>query len=195
MSLSAVETLRGVESTSTAATAREWVRSHRWPLLIVVASIALLYARNFAKLFSDWSIDENYSHGFFVPIVFVWMLWRQRHELETVKVSPRWWGILVVLMALAQLAAGTMGAENFVAHTLAIDPTLRNYAISFLDPDVTARSVSDRLAIVHDSFAGADFQFDYVSVAIAGLLRLAAAILDLLRVPNVSLRWKCDLSG
>ncbi len=117
MSVSVVETLGGVERPATRVCAGDWVRSHRWPLLATGAAIALLYATNFQKLFSVWSTDENYSHGFFVPIAFLWMLWRQRRELASTEVSPRSWGIAIVLLALLQLAAGTLGAENFVSHT------------------------------------------------------------------------------
>ena len=184
MSLSAVQTLRGVESTSTAVSAGEWVRSHRWPLLIVVASIALLYATNFEKLFSDWSIDENYSHGFFVPIAFFWMLWRQRQELETVKVSPRWWGILIVLMALAQLAAGTMGAENFVAHSSLL--TLLCGITLFLFGAEMLKRVAFPIAWLLFMIPLPSIIFYSITFPLQLLAsKLAVGILDLLRVPNV----------
>jgi exosortase len=179
-----VETLRGVESTTTAVSAGEWVRSHRWLLLIVVAAIGMLYATNFEKLFSDWSVDENYSHGFFVPIAFFWMLWRQRHELESTKVSPRWWGILIVIMALLQLAAGTMGAENFVAHssllTLLCGITLFLFGIEIL------RLVAFPIAWLLFMIPLPSIIFYSITFPLQLLAsKLAVGILDLLRVPNV----------
>ena len=184
MSLSVVESLRGVESTTTAVNAGEWVRSHRWPLLIVVAAIVTLYATNFEKLFSDWSVDENYSHGFFVPIAFFWMLWRQRHELESTKVSPRSWGILIVFMALLQLAAGTMGAENFVAHssllTLLCGITLFLFGIEML------RLVAFPIAWLLFMIPLPSIIFYSITFPLQLLAsKLAVGILDLLRVPNV----------
>jgi exosortase len=184
LSLSAVESLRGVESTTTAVSAGEWVRSHRWPLLIVMAATVALYATNFEKLFSDWSVDENYSHGFFVPIAFFWMLWRQRHELESTKVSPRWWGILIVLMALLQLAAGTMGAENFVAHssllTLLCGITLFLFGIEML------RLVAFPIAWLLFMIPLPSIIFYSITFPLQLLAsKLAVGILDLLRVPNV----------
>jgi exosortase len=184
LSLSAVESLREVESTTTAVSAGEWVRSHRWPLLIVVAAIVMLYATNFEKLFSDWSVDENYSHGFFVPIAFFWMLWRQRHELESTKVSPRWWGILIVFMALLQLAAGTMGAENFVAHssllTLLCGITLFLFGIEML------RLVAFPIAWLLFMIPLPSIIFYSITFPLQLLAsKLAVGILDLLRVPNV----------
>jgi len=76
-----------------------------------------LYAVNLAKLASDWWNDENYSHGFIVPVAFLWILWQRREELAKSRVLPRSWALLIVAFALVQLAAGTWGAENFVAHS------------------------------------------------------------------------------
>jgi exosortase len=149
-----------------------------------MAATVALYATNFEKLFSDWSVDENYSHGFFVPIAFFWMLWRQRHELESTKVSPRWWGILIVLMALLQLAAGTMGAENFVAHssllTLLCGITLFLFGIEML------RLVAFPIAWLLFMIPLPSIIFYSITFPLQLLAsKLAVGILDLLRVPNV----------
>jgi exosortase len=184
LSLSAVDTLREVESPATRVKAGEWVRAHRWPLLVVIAALAMLYATNFKKLFSDWSVDENYSHGFFVPIAFFWMLWRQRHELESTRVSPRWWGILIVFMALLQLAAGTMGAENFVAHssllTMLCGITLFLFGIEML------RLLAFPIAWLLFMIPLPSIIFYSITFPLQLLAsKLAVGILDFLRVPNV----------
>jgi exosortase len=179
-----VHTLREVESSPTRVKAGEWVRAHRWPLLAVIAALSMLYATNFEKLFSDWSVDENYSHGFFVPIAFFWMLWRQRHELESTKVSPRWWGMLIVFMALLQLAAGTMGAENFVAHssllTMLCGITLFLFGIEML------RLVAFPIAWLLFMIPLPSIIFYSITFPLQLLAsKLAVGILDFLRVPNV----------
>ena len=94
-----------------------WARANRWPLLVTGLLVVVLYAVNFAKLVADWWNDENYSHGFIVPLVFFWMLWRRRDELANSQLQPRPWALVIVILALLQLAAGTWGAENFVAHS------------------------------------------------------------------------------
>lgn len=160
------------------------MRSHRWPLLIVVATIGMLYAPNFKKLFSDWSVDENYSHGFFVPIAFFWMLWRQKRELGIAKVSPCSWGILIVLIAVLQLAAGTLGAENFVAHSSLL--VLLCGVTLFLFG-------TEMLGLVAFPIAWLLFMIPLPSIIFYSITfplqllasKLAVGILDLLRVPNV----------
>jgi exosortase len=98
-------------------TADSWARAQKWPLLCTTALVILLYAPNFAKLWSDWKTDENYSHGILVPFVFLWILWQRRKELANAEVLSQPWALVIVVLALLQLAAGTWGAENFVAES------------------------------------------------------------------------------
>jgi exosortase len=184
LSLTAIETFGAVERPDSRVRAGEWVRSHRWLLLATMAAIALLYSSNFAQLFSVWSTDENYSHGFFVPIAFVWMLWRQRRELASVEVSPRSWGIVIVLLALLQLAAGTLGAEYFVAHT----------SLLLLLCGITLFLFGTKmLRLVAFPIAWLLFMIPLPAIIFYSIMfpmqllatKLAVSILDLLRVPSV----------
>ncbi|MGB8543334.1 MAG: exosortase [Candidatus Acidiferrales bacterium] len=153
-------------------------------MLITLAAIGVLYAPNFAKLFSDWSVDENYSHGFFVPVAFFWMLWRQRHQLENIRVSPRSWGILIVLFALVQLAAGTWGAENFVAHSSLL--VLLCGIVVFLFGTEMLHAVAFPIAWLLFMIPLPSIIFYSITFPLQLLAsKLAVGILDLLRVPNV----------
>jgi exosortase len=113
----AAETSRGVQTSFKQMTVANWARAQKWALLSTAAIVALLYGTNFSKLWSDWRSDVNYSHGILVPCGFFWMLWLRRKELANAEVSPQPWALLIVILALVQLAAGTWGAENFVAHS------------------------------------------------------------------------------
>jgi len=39
------------------------------------AGLAVLFAARFGELYGGWNTDDNYSHGFLVPIVSVWLAW------------------------------------------------------------------------------------------------------------------------
>src|SRR6202047_3768041 len=144
----------------------------------------MLYAQNFEKLFSDWSVDENYSHGFFVPLAFFWMLWHQRHELESTKVTPRWWGLLIVVIALLQLAAGTMGADNFGAHSSLL--VLICGITLFLFGTEMLRLAAFPIAWLLFMIPLPSIIFYSITFPLQLLAsKLAVGILDLLRVPNV----------
>ena len=117
MPITGLDVPQEVQAPSDQITVAYWARAQKWPLLVTAVLIVILYAVNFAKLGSDWWSDENYTHGFFVPVVFFWMLWQRRGELARSPVFPCTWAIGIVILALIQLAAGTWGAENFVAHS------------------------------------------------------------------------------
>ena len=86
-----------------------------WKPVVIALALAFLYATTLAKLGRDWWTDENYSHGLLVPFVIGYIIWA---EWETLKNTPKnaslWLGGATVLLAIAMLLAGTLGAELFV---------------------------------------------------------------------------------
>lgn len=67
------------------------------------------------RLADDWWVDENYSHGFLIPLVSGYAIWEKRKTLSAVPMQPRWLagGVLMALAALL-LFAGVMGAELYL---------------------------------------------------------------------------------
>ena len=45
---------------------------------IVVASFALLYREVIVKLVHDWATDDNYSHGFLIVPLSLFLAWERR---------------------------------------------------------------------------------------------------------------------
>ncbi len=65
-------------------------------------------------LVSDWATDDNYSHGFLVIPVALFLAWERRPALAAAALRPSALGLLVVLGSLLLLGAGTLGAEMFL---------------------------------------------------------------------------------
>lgn len=87
---------------------------------LVAAAIVLLlvcYAPVIRYLVRDWMVDENVSHGFFVPLVAVYVAWQKRADWKTIKPSPNWWGLVTVILAGLQFYVATLGVELFLART------------------------------------------------------------------------------
>jgi len=61
----------------------------------------------------DWARDDNYSHGFLVPFVAAFFLWQRRERLAGLAPRPAWSGLLLLLIGLAGLVVGEIGAEQF----------------------------------------------------------------------------------
>lgn len=183
--LTDVETSRGGQSRTETVDAAYWVHAQRWPLLVTALLVATLYATNMAKLYSDWRTDENYSHGFVVPLAFFWMLWQRRKELAGSKVSPRPWALGIVVLALLQLAAGTWGAENFVANSSLL--LLLSGITLFLFGSEMLRQVAFPIAWLIFMIPLPAIIFYSITFRLQLLAsKLAVGVLDMLRVPCLS---------
>lgn len=106
------------------STAREGKPSRGAPTLFSWAAIvwfgALLiasYAPVLARLVHQWATDEDMGHGFFVPLVAGYIVWRRRPALLAAKPAPSWWGLAVIAWGALQLYIATLGAELFLART------------------------------------------------------------------------------
>lgn len=84
-----------------------------WPWAVLVLVMAAAYGPVLAELGRDWIRDSNYSHGFVLPFVSAYLLWRQRQHLATLPKRPVRLGVLPVLGAAALLIVGAAGAEVF----------------------------------------------------------------------------------
>lgn len=88
-------------------------RTPWWQILAFVAALGWLYAPVLKHLIGQWAHDPNYSHGFFVPVFSLFVIWSERNKLRKLPQQPSTTGLLVLIFGLAVLAAGTLGAELF----------------------------------------------------------------------------------
>jgi exosortase len=73
-----------------------------------------LYGPVLLKLARDWAGDSNYSHGFIVLPIALWLAWRQRHRLRSAVLRPSGAGLAIVAASLLLYVFGIVGAELFV---------------------------------------------------------------------------------
>ncbi len=83
-----------------------------YPILVGSAYV-FLYWHVMADLASDWASDPNFSHGFIVPLVFLYMVWHRKYTLEAAdrKTSNR--GFLILGAGVVIYIVGNLGAELF----------------------------------------------------------------------------------
>src|SRR6185295_12837801 len=65
--------------------------------VVATVSLGFLYADSLAFLFGYWSGSEDYSHGMFVPLISLFLVWQARHRLAETGAETAWWGLAVVL--------------------------------------------------------------------------------------------------
>jgi EpsI family protein len=106
------QTATALEKTHQQTTLRDLWRSRTLRLYAaVVGSAALiLYSPAFYWLYTIWRDDKEYSHGFLVPFVVLYLCWVKREQLRSLPIRPNafagWIGLAVAAVALAFGRAG-----------------------------------------------------------------------------------------
>jgi len=86
-----------------------------WQLGILAALCLWLYWGTLAHLVSQWAHNQDFSHGFFVPLFSAFVVWQERDRLARIPVRPSWSGLAILASALLVLIIGQMGAELFLS--------------------------------------------------------------------------------
>lgn len=86
-------------------------------LVLVLTTLGILYYPVFVDLVYDWKVNDDYSHGFFIPVISCYLIYRMRHEIKAIGIQPANWGLLVVLAGLCQLYIASVGSEYFLKRT------------------------------------------------------------------------------
>lgn len=86
-----------------------------WTLLAPLPLVAWLYAAILAGLFLQWVHDPNFSHGIFVPLFALFVLWQDRKKLKAIASTPSWAGLPLIVLSLLVLVLGVFGAELFLS--------------------------------------------------------------------------------
>ncbi len=81
---------------------------------IVVLLAAWLYGPFALRMASQWWHDPNYTHGFFVPVFSLFLLWERRAKLATLRIDPAWSGMVILVFALMTLVVGTIKSGFFL---------------------------------------------------------------------------------
>jgi exosortase D (VPLPA-CTERM-specific) len=84
--------------------------------LAAAVLLAALYHESLAYLVYIWSTDENYGHGWFVPLISGYLIWGKRHLLARHLGHGSWWGLLTVAAALVLYVVGRFATLYVVLH-------------------------------------------------------------------------------
>lgn len=85
-----------------------------WLTSLPYLLLAAFYAPVLYELVWDWAHDDNYSHGFLIPVVSAYLLWTKRKELATAARSVDNRGLAVMILGLLLFVLGNGAAEYFV---------------------------------------------------------------------------------
>ena len=102
-----------------------------WQLVALAALAFWVYAPTLRHLAGQWYHDDNFSHGFFVPLFAAFVVWQERYRLAGAAPRPSFTGAFVLLAGLAVLIVGRLGAELFLERSSML-PVLAGVVILFM---------------------------------------------------------------
>ncbi len=100
----------------------ESAKSPTWIVEVGTAAAVLLltvlvYRGTFATLWRTWATNPNYSHGYLIPPVVAFLLWRDRGRFLDRRSSGSGWGVFLVAVALlghvVSLRAGVFMTQGY----------------------------------------------------------------------------------
>ena len=89
------------------------IKSIYFQLSLLSISFSIVFHNTILKMVKDWALDDNYSHGFLVPLIAGFMIWQKRDKLADLKINHNNWGLMVIAAGMLIYLLGNLGAELF----------------------------------------------------------------------------------
>ncbi len=119
---------------STALPAPEW-RQAAPALAATIGWLLFWYRDTWLAMVDIWARSGTFAHGFVVPPIALWLLWRQRARLASLSPSPSRWAVLALVPAGSAWLMGELAAVNAVSQ-LACTSLLVLSVVALLGPRV-----------------------------------------------------------
>lgn len=98
-------------------TAYAKTRTQQLTLLLGLGLATAAFFGGLQELVSRWHQQEEYSHGFFLPLISLWMLWHRRDVLRQSVGAPSAWGAVALAVSLFMLVLGEFTAIFLLIQT------------------------------------------------------------------------------
>src|SRR5262245_3583982 len=84
--------------------------------LLATVLLGYLYADSLAFLFGRWRGSEDYSHGMFVPLISLFLIWKARNRIDVAGAENSWWGLVVISVGLLLYWIGEFATLYVLQH-------------------------------------------------------------------------------
>ncbi len=78
--------------------------------LIAAAFILLgfVYFDGLVELLKIWDTKEEYSHGYLIPVISIFLIWQQKNKLEQIEFKGSWLGVVFLLVGIFVFLLGEL---------------------------------------------------------------------------------------
>ncbi len=84
-----------------------------WKVLPLILLFFGLYYQIIFYMVQDWYNDSNYSHGFLIPFISAYIIWKNKAKISNIKIKSDTLGFLILFIGLVLYILGIIGAELF----------------------------------------------------------------------------------
>jgi exosortase len=83
------------------------------PYIALFLLVGFIYAPVIISMAGQWENDANYSHGFLIPVLSLYLFWQRKDELNLLENRTNIIGLILLLSGLLFYVIGTAAAEFF----------------------------------------------------------------------------------
>jgi exosortase D (VPLPA-CTERM-specific) len=69
-----------------------------------------------SELVGRWESQEEYGHGYLIPLVTAYLIWQRKDLLKTLEFKPTWFPVILVALGLAVSVIGEISALFILIH-------------------------------------------------------------------------------
>ena len=84
--------------------------------VLATVSLGYLYLDSLVFLFNHWIGSDDYSHGMFVPLISLFLIWQSRRRIAAAGTTGSWWGMAIVIAGLFLYLAGELATLYVLQH-------------------------------------------------------------------------------
>lgn len=95
-----------------------WKFDYKYMALIGLGLVLLVtaFAGGLQELIVRWNKQEEYGHGYMLPMITLYFIWQRKGLIQRTDFSPSWLGLVVVLLALMVFFVGEVSALFILIH-------------------------------------------------------------------------------
>lgn len=79
-------------------------------LVLAIALAIFTYWSGLSEALLRWGTQEEYSHGYLIPLVTLYILWEKKDLISSSIGEPMWSGVMIVFVAIIVLIIGEISA-------------------------------------------------------------------------------------
>ena len=89
----------------------------RWSVATLAAvAMAFVFKDGLIELERLWSVKEEYSHAYFLPLIAIFLIWQKKDELRKLPLQGSWAGLTLVILGVVVGAAGSLSTIYLLVH-------------------------------------------------------------------------------